>query len=400
MKKKLVSVLFGIAFAFALAIPTFAAQGATVCTPEQTKCARGETVTFAVSAAEPITDRVFAVNLWEKGKETVAYAWDSEVFELIGGEWLITPDQTAGMNIKDFDVEKGAAVLLCENEITLSGDLFRFSLRVKDDAPFGTYTVAPAIQFEGADQLEVRQEAQIQVFHECRGEYQYDDTHHWLECVVEGCTEEPEKSEHRYDNECDDTCDCGKTRTVTHDYKAASDTNHHWMECSICHTTKEVEEHSFSPATDAANHWMECSKCHTAKDVAEHQYSADCDPDCNDCGFTRTPPAQHSYLAACATGCTACGLTRADTPDHTYDSDQDTDCNLCGEIRQTYKVGDLNGDNLVTDADAVYLLMHSYFAQMYPVNQNCDLNRDNLVTDADAVYLLMYTYFPDMYPIN
>lgn len=61
--------------------------------------------------------------------------------------------------------------------------------------------------------------------------------------------------------------------------------------------------------------------------------------------------------------------------------------------------GDLNGDNKVTDADAEYLLMHTFYNSTYPANQDCDFNRDGKVTDADAIYLLMHTFFSNEYPL-
>ncbi len=64
------------------------------------------------------------------------------------------------------------------------------------------------------------------------------------------------------------------------------------------------------------------------------------------------------------------------------------------------KQGDMNGDNLVTDADAIYLLYYTFFPNDYPLNQNGDFNGDELITDADAIYLLYHTFFPNDYPLN
>ena len=69
-------------------------------------------------------------------------------------------------------------------------------------------------------------------------------------------------------------------------------------------------------------------------------------------------------------------------------------------INVTYTPGDLDGVEGVTDADAVYLLYHTFLPGLYPVNQDCDFNGDGEVNDVDAVYLLYHTFLPDLYPIS
>ena len=64
-----------------------------------------------------------------------------------------------------------------------------------------------------------------------------------------------------------------------------------------------------------------------------------------------------------------------------------------------YLLGDVNGDGKVTDEDATYLLMHTFYPEDYPVRQDCDFNHDGEITDEDASYLLYYTFFPDDYPL-
>ena len=61
--------------------------------------------------------------------------------------------------------------------------------------------------------------------------------------------------------------------------------------------------------------------------------------------------------------------------------------------------GDFNGDFYVTDADALYLLRHTLFADRYPVYTDGDVNSDGVITDADALYLLRHTLFADRYPL-
>lgn len=99
---------------------------------------------------------------------------------------------------------------------------------------------------------------------------------------------------------------------------------------------------------------------------------------------------------------------QADTEYYFYQRVKETDTHyassssaaLVVKTNAEYIVGDLNEDDSITDADAIYLLMQTFFPGDYPVEQDCDFNGDGAVTDADAIYLLMYTFFPSDYPIE
>lgn len=62
--------------------------------------------------------------------------------------------------------------------------------------------------------------------------------------------------------------------------------------------------------------------------------------------------------------------------------------------------GDINGDGEVTDRDAVQLLRHVLFPDLYQIQGFADFDKDGNVTDRDAVLLLRHVLFPDLYPLN
>lgn len=62
-------------------------------------------------------------------------------------------------------------------------------------------------------------------------------------------------------------------------------------------------------------------------------------------------------------------------------------------------LGDMNDDGVLSDADALYLLRHTLFADRFPITQGGDVNSDGDVTDADALYLLRHTLFPQRFPL-
>lgn len=84
-----------------------------------------------------------------------------------------------------------------------------------------------------------------------------------------------EATGHKYDNDCDTTCNvCGKTREITHSYGEA------W-------------------SNDETNHWHECSVCHTRKDEAAHTLGAEATETtaqvCTVCGYVIKAPLGHTH---------------------------------------------------------------------------------------------------------
>ncbi len=213
--------------------------------------------------------------------------------------------------------------------------------------------------------------------------------------------------EHKFDNNCDTTCDCGYERITTHDYKDTYNAVSHFEECTICgyigdgaphqfdnacDTTCDCgfvrqTTHDYQPAHDAYSHFERCTGCRDIKNLTAHEYDNTCDPTC-DCGFERevshnfkpsfdekfhfdkctgcgavmnsdshqfdndcdatcdcgyTTTAMHTYYNPCDTKCAVCGA--ALIPGHQYDNACDDRCNICGKERTiTHKYGEYVSD--------------------------------------------------------
>ena len=139
-----------------------------------------------------------------------------------------------------------------------------------------------------------------------------------------------------------------------------------------------------------------------AGNPVDHTHSFDhCeDATCNGCDYTRQKSHnigdkwvknQDGHWHVCG----VCG-EKTGYAAHEIDPENRDNCLVCGQI---VLPGDFNGDNQVTDADALYLLRHVLFESVYPANQNADVNADGSVTDTDALYLLRHSLFPNLYPL-
>ena len=62
--------------------------------------------------------------------------------------------------------------------------------------------------------------------------------------------------------------------------------------------------------------------------------------------------------------------------------------------------GDLTGNRLVDEDDAIYLLQHILMPDDFKVEQNVDLDRNGRIDEDDAIYLLQYVLMPENFPLN
>lgn len=73
------------------------------------------------------------------------------------------------------------------------------------------------------------------------------------------------------------------------------------------------------------------------------------------------------------------------------------------DLSTLYTAGDLDGDDIIDNNDAIYLLYYTIFGEEggYTVDQPCDFDGSGEVDNNDAIYLLYHTIFgAEEYPLN
>ena len=84
--------------------------------------------------------------------------------------------------------------------------------------------------------------------------------------------------------------------------------------------------------------------------------------------------------------------------EHLYDNAVNRTCVDCKYVSAPFE--GLDGDPGIDKDDAIYLLMHVYFKDRFPVAGSVDYDKSGAVDKDDAIYLLMHVYFPSRFPIN
>ena len=347
--KKIFPILLCALLACALVFSVSAEGSSVAITPSATTLERGDTFTIVadLTNSDPIK------------LGTVVVEYDTNVFELTGGTCHV-----ANAAIGVVKPEQKVGTFFLGAETVVSGRIFTFNFKVKDNAAFGTYTFTPTASI-GEDAkipatgttitvacshtygawTKVDDSKHQQVCSKCGDKK--EEEHDWNDgegkpaptCTAPGTieytclicqtkrTENAGQLEHVWDNACDTTCNrgCGTTREVSHNYVLVNtDPEAHWYQCD-CGELKggSWEKHTPGPEATATSAQL-CTVCnyeikpaiaHTH--VLEKEWTTDSNYHWHRCE-TRNPSCYYV----------------ADKAKHDYDNDCDVSCNTCGYIRE------------------------------------------------------------------
>lgn len=158
----------------------------------------GGTVTVTVSLSKAKMSNMVGLDLES--------AYDHDAFEWVEGDW--NASIKAGSALSDVDPGK-AAVFLASEEIEVSGEIFTFTLRLKEGAECGTsYEVkVTCTQIENVTYV-----GDTVLFEHAYTEYGKNADEHWLACPGCGEIDESTRAPHVYDHDGDEACVCGELR--------------------------------------------------------------------------------------------------------------------------------------------------------------------------------------------
>ena len=343
-------ILFcAVVVASMLAMPVFAASSVSVSLSANDKTVNsGDKVTITVSA---MVDTC--------GSGGIEISFDSTVFELSSGDWTLS-----SALMTDFSKGSKDGVFAFDSASKISGKVFKFTLKVKSNAPIGKSNVT--VKFK-ADSKSASKSVAITIA--C--DHTYSDkcdtscnkcgatrkvTHSWdsgtavkqADCKTTGSakytckvcgttkTEALPKTAHAYDHTCDTTCNtCGQKREITHTFAWSCDATAHWQACTVCGEQQEKSAHTLATVASAneAGHGFACSVCQLIPEAEAHAFTSSCDADCETCGFIRA-------------------VTHVYTAHYAYDKDGHwLVCILCGEIPE--KIPHLPDESATDTADQI-----------------------------------------------
>lgn len=270
--KKIISILLGLSLVMVLATSVFAAGTvAFTVTADKTTVHIGEEATINLSGSLSSTEVATQYG--------VKLRYDSNVFEVVEGNCEVD-----GSTFTDFD--NGWVVLFRPGKAFV-GSLGTAVLKVKADAPAGTYTIkVDGNAKNGNDELAVTGNTITITITDHDGEWTNNGNNHSSSCSICGNTV---TEDHKWNaGEVTTAATCGADGVMTYT-------------CSVCNATKTeailaTGAHTYGAYTSTgdAEHAATCSGC-GATTTEAHAWQFDCDTTCDACGFERD--AEHTHEA-------------------------------------------------------------------------------------------------------
>lgn len=335
MKKLIALVIAGLLLA-GLCLPVAAASASMTIAAGVSSVYRGDTVEFSV--------RMNTVEDCRSGGIILSY--NSAVFEFVSGSCSVS-----GATMSNFSSGTGSFAL--SGGSTVSGRIFTFRLRVRDDAPFGSYTVTGSGNVRNSAGAISTGVNGCSITVTCNHNYsawtKLDDKNHTRTCSVCG---DVQTQAHNRDGifvaqsancisegsrivTCS-ACQYQITETIPINYRHTIPTwtslsqDQHSGKCTVCGQTAK-ENHT----------WDEGTVTLAPTCISEGELLLTCTA--SGCGATKTQVLEktgvHTYAFPCDTKCTVCGDERQ--AEHTYLEGWFTDakthfrlCQYCGVREQ------------------------------------------------------------------
>ena len=93
--------------------------------------------------------------------------------------------------------------------------------------------------------------------------------------------------------------------------------------------------------------------------------------------------------------CTICGYVCE------HETVNNNTCAVCGMTVKKVMLGDVDGDDQVTNADVLEIYRYIYNPVLYPLDVSVgDVDKDGLVTNQDVLLIFRYIYNPVLYPLE
>ncbi len=332
--------------------PVFAAGSTMTVTASKDTAAPGDTLTVTVSINETLNCTSLGMGVQV----------DSAAMEVVEGSFKLLVQNVTQSSFK-YNANAGGYVAMIQmaGAQTVSGDLFQFSVKIKDSAPLKkdyTITGAPSLRTTaGVVECAVKSDAvHVACNHSFGSWSKQDNDYHARTCSK---CKEVETKKHNWEGEvtkengCDQagemtytckTCGAVKKETIKpsdHVWNSGkvtkeatcAETGTRTYTCASCKTTKtetiaKTDDHDFGEwkKVDGSSHSRECSICHKTESVSHNWDNG-----------RITKPATCAEVGEKTSNCVDCGATKVETvaksSSHKYDNGCDDTCNYCGETR-------------------------------------------------------------------